>query len=187
VSEVECDELYLVNSQIGAASSAGVIEVTGTLVSLRGTTINAGSTIEFIGAEGTLLVDGPSYKQLLDNDISVTNGHVVRDDGSWPADAENYTSASPTINFAKNPRAIMENNGAFTCTFLAPLTREVQILMVNGGGGGGAVDWGANVKWSDGLPPELPTGAGEETLLRFDYEESIDTYYGWVPLMNAEP
>jgi hypothetical protein len=152
-------------------------------------TFIAGSTVTFDSAGiGDIYLDGPSYKSFLDNNITLVNGHIVRSDGSWPQDAIAYASvagAAEAIDFAKNPRAILEYDTSFVLTFTAPLTREVQILLINTDTGG-PIDWPANVKWSDGTPPDFPTVDGAETLLRFDYEETLDFYYGWVALMDAQ-
>lgn len=190
VLSLELDTIYLTDLYVGSVDgvSSGVLTAQGTLISCKGVIFNPGSTITFGGVAGELFLDGPSYKSFLDNDIVLTNGHVTRDDGSWPVDAISYASvagAGETINFTKNPRAILEYDSDFTCQFDPPLTREVQILLINTDTGG-PISWPANVFWSDGEPPDFPITAGAETLLRFDYEESLDTYYGWVALMDAQ-
>lgn len=169
-------------------ASAGEIEADGTSIVCRGVTFAPGSTIEFTGETGTLFLDPESYKSFLDNDIELTNGGVVRLDGSWPQDALSYDEGED-INFTKNPRAIYrsENGPDPQLVFLPPLTREVQLLvMYDAGGEGGPVDFPANVIWTEGNAPDQITTIGSISLFRFDFEEATNTYIGWVVGMDLQ-
>jgi hypothetical protein len=91
------------------------------------------------------------------------------------------------INFAKNPRAILEIDNGFSLSFIDPLTREVQLLVIQDGVGGHLIDWSADIRWSDGDEPEQNTAPGSITLYRFDFEEALGYYIGWVVAMDALP
>lgn len=184
----EANTLQLTDLTVGTVDlvSSGELFANGTSIICRGVTFAPGSTVEFLGAEGELFLDPESYKSFLDNDIDLTNGHVTRLDGSWPRDAIVYDQGED-INFTKNPRAIYNAEDTDALVFLPPLTREVQLLVVyTAGGEGGPIGWPSNVFWTEGLPPEQITTLGSMSLFRFDYEEDLDIYFGWVAGMDFQ-
>lgn len=187
----------LTNVVIGTlnGSDAGELTVEGQLVKCRGVTFVAGSTITFANAEGELWLDGPSYKSFLSN-CTLVNGHVTRDDGSWPVDAAVYNASDNnplTIDWYTNPRALLNvdiSSTTLVLEFTAPLTREVELTVIMGEGGGPGIDWtGVNpeILWSDGLAPEQSLDPGSISQYRFDYEENVPQYIGYVVVLNGLP
>src|SRR6478752_1263850 len=148
IQSCNCKNLILTNTVVGTAnlSGAGALLIEDTLIKCRGVTFAPGSTIAFAGSMGELWLDPISYRSFLDNSIVLTNGHVTRDDGSFPKDAAVYTgdtSGPVVIDFYANPRATinLSGEGNVDVNFILPLTREVELTSVQGVLNGRIINW----------------------------------------------
>lgn len=91
--------------------------------------------------------------------------------------------ATEAIAFASNPYQIgtLDQNCTITIATL-PVGYEGYLELIQGGVGSFTVTWGANIDWTDGLPPILTTTATKRDLLKFVSNGS--RLRGYVVLMN---
>lgn len=189
IASWDASSFVLTNVFIGSSESAGELIINDDISRCRLVTFGPGSTVEFTGAEGQLYLDPASYRSFIDNNIQITNGVVVRDDGSFPINAEVYTGLAIDIDWALNPRALVEQDddtAPTVLTFFPPLTREVVLIVDNTTTGENFQEftWPANCRFNSGVVPEQETGI---SVYKLEYEEQLDVYLVYVVLMNALP
>lgn len=181
----------LTDMKVGDGVSAGALAVTGPSVTCRGVTFTPGSSINFINEGGTLYLDPESFKSFVDNDIFddlIGCDFIIRLDGSYPEEAIEYAGTGTVgINWLKNPRAYIEQTGPITLegfddAFI--LTREYTLIVDNTTSGEDfeTITFPAFILWSGGTPPEQEEGI---SVYKFEYEQAISTWFGYVVIMNG--